>query len=83
MKTSLNDTLGEFRDKKIEFGFVFNISPEPYGTLNYEVVANLNFFIFLELINLTFKSKYFFKLTIFKCNYIQTSNHNKRLMQQL
>ena len=46
MKTSLNSVFEEFKENNIEFGFVFNISPEPYGTLNYEVVANLNFFIF-------------------------------------
>lgn len=46
MKVSLNSIFETFKEDNVEFGFVFNISPEPYGVLNYEVVANLNFFIF-------------------------------------
>lgn len=46
MKVSLNSIFEKFKEDNVEFGFVFNISPEPYGVLNYEVVANLNFFIF-------------------------------------
>ena len=46
MKISLNSIFEKFKEDNVEFGFVFNISPEPYGVLNYEVVANLNFFIF-------------------------------------
>ena len=60
MKNKLGEIFSEYKSKNIEFGFIFNISPDTHSPLNYEVVANLNLYIFTTAFTVKFTTFYSF-----------------------